>query len=90
LLESYPEFRYKEATLDPTNPRDCASDRNTDLANTLRPKPESTELVGERISASGPVLYIAWPSQIKDGACLGCHSVPQFMRDINGVPNGFG
>lgn len=94
LLKSYPEFTYKEATLNPTNPRDRASDWEADLVNTLRAKPAMTELVGERISASGPALYIARPLQIKDGACLRCHSVPdaapQSMRDIYGVSNGFG
>lgn len=94
LLKSYPEFTYKEATLNPTNPRDRASDWEADLVNTLRAKPALTELVGERISAIGPALYIARPLQIKDGACLRCHSVPdaapQSMRDIYGVSNGFG
>ena len=94
LLKAYPEFTYKEATLNPTNPRDRASDWEADLVNTLRAKPALTELVGERMSASGPALYIARPLQIKDGACLRCHSVPdaapQSMRDVYGASNGFG
>jgi len=94
LLKAYPEFSYKEATLNPTNLRDRASDWEADLVNILRAKPELTELVGERISASGPALYIARPLKITDSACLRCHSVPdaapQSMRDIYGVSNGFG
>lgn len=94
LLKSYPEFSYKEATLNPTNPRDRASDWEADLVNVLRAKPGLTELVGERISATGPALYIAKPLQITDSACLRCHSVPdaapQSMRDIYGVSNGYG
>ena len=94
LLKSYPDFTYKEAALNPTNLRDRASDWEGDLINALRAKPALTELVGERISASGPSLYIARPLQIKDAACLRCHSTPdaapQSMRNIYGVSNGFG
>src|SRR5450830_373826 len=35
LLKSYPEFSYKEATLNPTNLRDRASDWEADLVNNL-------------------------------------------------------
>ena len=94
LLKSYPDFTYKEATLNPTNLRDRASDWEADLVTTLRAKPELTELVGERISANGSSLYIARPLQIKDAACLRCHSTPdaapQSMRTIYGSSNGFG
>ena len=94
LLKSYPDFTYKEATLNPTNPRDRASDWEADLVSTFRAQPTLTELVGDRISASGPALYIAKPLQIKDAACLRCHSTPdaapQSMRNIYGISNGFG
>ncbi len=94
LLKSTPDFSYKEATLNPTNPRDRASDWEADLVNALRDKPTTTELVGERMTTIGPALYIARPLQIKDGACLVCHSVPdaapKTMLDIYGRNNGFG
>jgi HAMP domain-containing protein len=94
LLKSNPDFSYKEATLNPTNPRDRASDWEADLVNALRDKPTTTELVGERMTTIGPALYIARPLQIKDGACLACHSVPdaapKTMLDIYGRNNGFG
>lgn len=94
LLKQYPDFSYKEATLNPTNPRDRASDWEADLVNTLRAKPELTELVGERVTSVGPALYVARPLQIKDAACLRCHSVPdaapKTMTDIYGRNNGFG
>jgi len=94
LLKQYPDFSYKEATLNPTNPRDRASDWEADLVNTLRAKPELTELVGERQTSVGPALYVARPLQIKDAACLRCHSVPdaapKTMTDIYGRNNGFG
>lgn len=94
LLASYPEFSYKEATLNPTNLRDRASDWEADLVHTLGAKPDLTELVGERLTPTGPALYIAHPLQIKNEACLQCHSTPgatpKSMLDIYGRANGFG
>jgi|CXWL01.1.fsa_nt_gi HAMP domain-containing protein len=94
LLKAYPDFSYKEATLNPTNLRDRASDWEADLVNTLRAKPTLTELVGQRNTSVGPALYVARPLQIKNEACLRCHSVPdaapKTMLDIYGRNNGFG
>ena len=94
LLKQYPDFSYKEATLNPTNLRDRAADWEADLVNTLRAKPALTELVGQRNTSIGPALYVARPLQIKSEACLRCHSVPdaapKTMTDIYGRNNGFG
>jgi HAMP domain-containing protein len=94
LLKSHPDFSYKEATLNPTNLRDRASDWEADLVNQLRAKPTLTELVGERATTIGPALYVARPLQIKNAECLRCHSVPdaapKTMLDIYGRNNGFG
>ena len=94
LLKAYPDFSYKEATLNPTNLRDRASDWEADLVNTLRAKPAIEELVGERSTTIGPALYVARPLQIKKEACLRCHSVPdaapKTMLDVYGANNGFG
>ncbi|MDB5950058.1 MAG: Signal protein [Massilia sp.] len=94
LLKSYPDFSYKEATLNPTNLRDRAADWEADLVNTLRARPALTELVGQRNTATGPALYVARPLQIKSEDCLRCHSVPdaapKTMLDIYGRNNGFG
>jgi protein-histidine pros-kinase len=94
LLKSYPDFSYKEATLNPTNLRDRAADWEADLVNTLRAKPALAELVGQRATSTGQALYVARPLQIKSEACLRCHSVPdaapKTMLDIYGRNNGFG
>ncbi|MES2740901.1 MAG: DUF3365 domain-containing protein [Pseudomonadota bacterium] len=94
LLKAYPDFSYKEATLNPTNPRDRAADWEADLVNALRAKPALRELVGEREGATGPALYVARPLQIKDASCLRCHSTPDAappsMLGIYGRSNGFG
>jgi HAMP domain-containing protein len=94
LRERYPEYFYKEAALNATNPRDRATDWEADLINEFRNTPGTTELVGERETPSGPSLYLARPIQIKDGACLACHSTPEnapeTMIKLYGSANGFG
>ncbi|MBC7622157.1 MAG: DUF3365 domain-containing protein [Aeromicrobium sp.] len=94
LLKNYPDFTYKEATLNPTNPRDRAVEWEADVVNTLRSSPATQEYVGERLTATGPSLYIAYPLRITDTDCLRCHSVPaaapKTMLDIYGSTGGFG
>jgi HAMP domain-containing protein len=94
ILKSYPEFTFKEATLNPTNPRDRPSDWEADIVQKMRGDTTLKEIVGERETAIGRALYIARPLQIKDGACLACHSTadaaPKTMTEIYGSNNGFG
>ena len=94
ILKSYPDFSYKEATLNPTNPRDKATDWEADIVNKLRKSPDLKEYSGERETATGRSLFIARPLVIKDQACLSCHSTaaaaPTTMVDIYGGNNGFG
>jgi len=94
VLKSYPDFSYKEATLNPTNLRDKASDWEADVVHKLRNQAGLTEFVGERDTATGRSLYIARPLQIKDPLCLSCHTTaaeaPRTMVDIYGPNNGFG
>jgi HAMP domain-containing protein len=90
----YHNYMYKEATLNPTNPRDRAVDWEVDVVNRFRQNPEVKELIGEREGAFGKALYLAQPLQIKNPACLACHSsveaAPQTMIDLYGTANGFG
>jgi len=94
LLKKYPSFSYKEATLNPTNLRDRASDWEADVVNKLRAQANGSEYIGERDSPTGRALFIARPLQIKSEACLTCHSTaeaaPKTMVDIYGFNNGFG
>lgn len=94
ILKSYPDFSYKEATLNPTNLRDKASDWEVDVVQNLRRQADLKEFTGERDTPTGRSLYIARPLQIKDPACLACHSTaldaPKTMVDIYGPNNGFG
>jgi HAMP domain-containing protein len=94
LKKNFPEYSYKEATLNPTNPRDRAADWEADVVNQFRGGGSGHELVGERDTPTGRSLYIARPIQIGDPACLTCHSTvdsaPKTMVDRYGPANGFG
>ena len=94
LRKSFPEYAYKEATLNPTNLRDRAVDWEVDVVNHFRENADAKELVGERESATGRTLYLARPLRILDEKCLECHSsvtaAPQTMLDLYGTANGFG
>jgi HAMP domain-containing protein len=94
LQKKYGEYSYKEATLNPTNPRNRATDWEADIVNQFRGHADTKEMVAERQSASGRMLFIAKPIQISNAACLQCHTTaamaPPTMVRIYGEANGFG
>ena len=94
LRKKYPEYGYKEATLNPTNPRNRATDWEVDVVTNFRNNSETKEMIGERDTPTGRSLYIARPIQIGNQACLACHSVPsaapKSMLSLYGEANGFG
>lgn len=94
LRQKYPGYAYKEAALNPTNPTNRAVEWETDVVNTFRNDQSKTEITGVRETPIGPSLYLARPFQIKDAACLTCHSTsdvaPPAMVKIYGASNGFG
>jgi HAMP domain-containing protein len=95
LRKKYPDFSYKEATLNPTNPSNRTVEWENDIVNHFRNAGLATgEVNGERDTPAGRMLYIARPIQIKDPACLACHSVPSAapasMVKLYGESNGFG
>jgi HAMP domain-containing protein len=94
LRKKFPEYAYKEATLNPTNPRNRAVDWETDVVNQFRNNTDHSEIIGERDTPTGRLLYIARPIQIRDAACLTCHSTvdaaPKTLIDRYGPANGFG
>ncbi|WP_346016542.1 DUF3365 domain-containing protein [Chroococcidiopsis sp. CCMEE 29] len=75
--ETYKNFFYKEATLNPTNLRDKADSFETKLVEQFRNQPETTEITGFRTVPGGEVFYIARPLVIKKESCLRCHSTPE-------------
>jgi HAMP domain-containing protein len=94
LREKYSDYFYKEATLNPTNPRNKAVEWETDIVNAFRNNPDRGEISGTRETPTGRALYLARPFQIKDKACLACHTTaaeaPPAMVKIYGSNNGFG
>lgn len=93
LQKKYPDFSYREATLNPTNPRDKSTDWETGLINQFRAG-ELKELVGERQTLNGPSIFLARPIKITNPACLVCHSTPDIapasFKAKYGDTNGFG
>jgi protein-histidine pros-kinase len=94
LHKIFPDYSYKEATLNPTNPINRATDWEADIVNTFRGSPEKVEIVGERSTPTGPAFFIARPLKISSPACLECHdtaqSAPRTMVEKYGSDNGFG
>ena len=94
MRKRFPEYSYKEATLNPTNPRDHATDWEVDVVNNFRQNPARLEATAERDTPEGRSLYFARPIQIKDAGCLVCHSTPdaapKTMIEAYGSNNGFG
>jgi Protein of unknown function (DUF3365) len=90
----YPDYTYKEATLNPTNPRDRTVDWEADVVNAFRKDPSKASLSGERDSAIGKTLYLGVPIKIANSSCLTCHSTPDKappeMIKTYGSANGFG
>jgi protein-histidine pros-kinase len=94
LRKKFSDYAYKEATLNPTNPRNRAVEWETDIVNQFRGGMQQAEIIGERETPTGRSLYIARPIQIKDPGCLQCHSTveaaPKTLVERYGPANGFG
>jgi len=93
LRQSLPDYSYREATLNPTNPADRAVDWEADIINLFRNDASKADFIGERESPTGRVMYLARPMRAK-GSCMQCHSTPDAapaaMVRIYGRDNGFG
>lgn len=94
LQKTYPEYSYKAAMLNPTNPRDRAVAWEEDVINQFKKTASIDEFVGTRDTPTGPALYIAKPIVITNQNCLACHSTPDAapkpLVDKYGPGNGFG
>jgi protein-histidine pros-kinase len=94
LRQQHPEYTYKEATLNPTNPRDRAVEWEADIVQQFRNNPTQPEIRGTRDTPTGRALYLAKPLKITDPGCLPCHdtpdTAPKSMVAHYGNANGFG
>ncbi|MFP4044021.1 MAG: DUF3365 domain-containing protein [Rhodosalinus sp.] len=92
--EEFPDYYYKEAALNPTNPDDQAEPWEAELIHELRDN-DDQESATRVIEQDGQRLYaMAFPITIQDESCLTCHSTPEVapaaMLDLYGPENGFG
>jgi Protein of unknown function (DUF3365) len=94
LREKFPNYFYKEATLNPTNPRDRATDWETDIVNQFRGDTGQTEMSATRDTPNGISLFLARPIKVSNVSCLECHTTaekaPVEMIKLYGTANGFG
>ncbi|MBV9733362.1 MAG: DUF3365 domain-containing protein [Verrucomicrobia bacterium] len=93
LREKFPNYFYKEATLNPTNPRDRATDWETDIVNQFRSDTGHSEMSAARDTPNGISLFLARPITVNNVSCLECHSTadkaPVEMIKLYGTANGF-
>lgn len=92
--ERFPDFFYKEAALNPTNPSDLAKDWEVELIETLRKNPQLERDVRIRQTPAGAYYTVSYPLTIRNKDCLTCHSTPEAappsMVALYGSKNGFG
>ena len=93
LHQEHPDYSYKEAALNPTNPRDRATDWQADIVQRFRDDAGTRQVTGARDTPMGKSLYMARPIRV-DAGCLGCHSRPSLapatLLARYGSDNGFG
>lgn len=90
----FPDYSYKEAALNPTNPADLASEWEADIIAEFQRTATLKEFTSIRDTPTGPMLSVSRPIRIIDKGCLGCHTsaaeAPATMVDLYGTTNGFG
>ena len=94
LQTEYPDYSYKEAVFNPTNPVHRAQDWEADIIQWFQSHKSEKEFIGERQAQTGNSLFLGHPITIKSDKCLACHGLaneaPQTMVDQYGTANGFG
>jgi len=94
LRQSRPNYGYKEAVFNPTNPRDKATSAEEQIIKQFIADPDLIKLVGSQEIDDVKTLYIAYPIRIINPKCLACHSTPEqapaAMRKIYGDTGGYG
>jgi len=90
----FPDYAYKEAALNPTNPADRATEWEADIIAEFQRNLSLKELTTVRDTPAGPIMSVSRPIRIVDKDCLVCHSTPAAapptMIDLYGSANGFG
>lgn len=94
LRETYPDYTYKEAALNPTNPEHKAAGWEEDIIQYFRTYESVVEYSGVRNTPTGQYLFLSRPFKITEQGCLACHDTPDkapvSMIKKYGKSNGFG
>lgn len=94
VQKDYPDYSYKEAATNPTNPADRATTYEADIIAAFKRDNSLNEFVATRDTPTGQFLTFARPFRLTDRTCLACHSTPaaapSTMVDLYGTANGFG
>ena len=94
LQKKYPDYQYREPSLNPTNVKDRATDWEVGLIRGFQAADKRTEISGEIGQGADRRFYVARPIRLTNPACLQCHSVPAAapaaMVAKFGPVNGFG
>ena len=77
LRKPFPDFNYREVSLNPTNPDDRATDREVGLIRAFEKNPDLKELTGEVESDGSLRYFLARPLRMTSLDCLQCHSKPE-------------
>jgi HAMP domain-containing protein len=94
LAKAFPDYSFRQPTLNPTNPSDKPADWEADIIQTFAAQPSLASLVTERETKAGRILSYSRPTRVDSQECLACHSTPDkappSMIDVYGRNNGFG
>jgi protein-histidine pros-kinase len=94
VQKEWPDYSYKDAALNPTDPADKAVDWEAGIINRFRADGTQKQIVSERDTADGPILSLSKPIRVNDANCLQCHSTPDkapaAMVALYGPSGGFG
>jgi protein-histidine pros-kinase len=94
IRKKYVDYSYKDAALNPMNPRNRAVGWEADIVGSFRGNPGQGEISGVRDTPAGPLFYIARPSKVSSQACLVCHTSPEVapaaVVRMYGRTNGYG
>lgn len=73
----FADYSYKEATLNPTSPKDQADAFEQNLVAQFRENPHLKLLSGFREQSGRTFFYTARPLAVTQPSCLQCHSTPE-------------
>jgi len=76
LRKQFPEYLYRESSLNPTNVADRASDWEVGLIRAFQSDAKLTETYGETGEGASLRYYLAQPLRMTSPDCLQCHSTP--------------